>query len=307
LLAETAIPLERDPGSPEGRAALRLLQPELEGASFVSFRVLEGDDASCLNLNRVRQPRILAVDPARLAGRFRLASRDRQDPWALLSQDLGQGSIPAVADQTVITYGLGLQVGQEVEYGDELGRPLRVRLAAGLANSLFQGHLIVSESALLRHFPSAGGYRFFLVSCSPESREAVKRGLRRALERFGVSVVGTAERLAEFNSVENTYLAIFGLLGWLGLLAATLGLGLVVARNVAEMRGELALLRAVGWGKGRQLHLVLAEHLPPLVFGLAGGAAASALAVVPAASLPSAGYLLALALRAELLPALRGE
>jgi hypothetical protein len=74
---------------------------------------------------------------------------------------------------------------------------------------------------------------------------------------------------------------------------------------------------------------VLAEHLPPLGFGLAAGAAASALAVYPAACLRGSGlpfaYLLllagsiaasaltftviaaGLALRADLLPALRNE
>lgn len=326
---QTVAPLERDPASPEGRAALRLRQPELEEAAFVGFRVLEGDDASCLNLNRVLQPRILAVDPARLRGRFRFTGEARQDAWELLARDLGPDTIPAVADQTVITYGLGLEVGRELEYRDERGRSLRVRLVAGLANSLFQGQLIVAESALLRHFPSAGGYRFFLVSSPSERRAEVERGLNRALERYGVSVIGAAERLAEFNSVENTYLAIFGLLGWLGLLLGTLGLAIAVARNVAEMRGELALLRAVGWEPGALLRLVLAEHLPPLAYGLASGAAASALAVYPAASLQgsglSPGYLLllagsiaasalactalaaAFAIRSDLLPALRNE
>jgi hypothetical protein len=329
FLARTAVPLEHDPGRPEGRAALRLLRPELEESAFVGFRVLEGDDASCLNLNRVRQPALLATDPSRLSGRFQAADRRAPDPWALLSQDLGPDTIPAIADQTVITYGLGLEIGRELEYLDEQGRALRVRLVAGLSNSIFQGQLIVAERDLLRHFPSAGGYRFFLIDSAPQRRAAAERGLNRALERYGVWVGGTAERLAEFNSVENTYLAIFGLLGWLGLLVGTLGLGVAVARNVAEMRGELALLRAVGWGTGRMLRLVLAEHLPPLAWGLAGGAAASALAVFPAVSQrgsgPGAGTLLlavgaiaasalacaalaaAFALRADLLPALRNE
>ena len=329
FIAETAVALERDPAGPEGRAALRL--PELDQASFVGFRVLEGDDASCLNLNRVRQPRILAVAPSRLTGSFSFSARrdEPADPWGLLELDLGPDTIPAIADQTVITYGLGLEVGRELEYRDERGRPLRVRLMAGLANSIFQGHLIVAERALLRHFPSAGGYRFLLVACPPDRRAEVESGLNRALERYGAAVAGAAERLAEFNSVENTYLAIFGLLGWLGLLVGTLGLAIAVARNVAEMRGELALLRAVGWGRAGLLRLVLAEHLPPLGFGLAAGAAASALAVYPAACLRGSGlpfaYLLllagsiaasaliftviaaGLALRADLLPALRNE
>jgi hypothetical protein len=326
LFAETAVPVTRD-------GERRLSEGLPSGARLVGFRVLEGDDASCLNLNRVRQPRILGVDPSCLQGRFSFTafaggSRPQQ-PWSLLAEDLGPGLIPAVADQSVITWGLGLKVGDELEYRDEHGEPLRVRLVAGLANSVFQGSLVVAEGALLRHFPSSGGRRLFLVEAASAQREILQRSFDRVLSRNGVSVVPAAERLAEFNSVQNAYLAIFGLLGWLGMLIGTLGLAIVVARNVAESRGELALLRAVGFGRPALARLVLAEHLLPLGLGLAGGVGASALAVYPAASLqgtaPPVGFLLVpigaivvsalacvvlaagIALHADLLSALRNE
>lgn len=326
LLAETALPVSRD-------GELRLSEALMPEARWVGFRVLEGDDASCLNLNRVRQPRILGVDPSRLMGRFSFTAfaggRRPPQPWSLLAEELGPDVIPAVADQSVITWGLGLQVGEELEYRDERGAPLRVRLVAGLANSIFQGSLIVAESALLRHYPSSGGRRLFLIEARPGQRDLLRRSLDRALSRTGVWVVPAAERLAEFNSVQNAYLAIFGLLGWLGLLIGTLGLAIVVARNVAESRGELALLRALGFGRQALARLVLAEHLLPLGVGLAGGVGASMLAVYPAASLQGAalsgGLLLVplaalaasavacvllaagIALRADLLSALRND
>ena len=133
----------------------------------------------------------------------------------------------------------------------------------------------------------------------------------------------------KFNSVENAYLAIFALLGWLGMLLGTFGLAIVVMRNVTDSRRELALLRAVGLGRPALVRLVLAEHLLPLGLGLAGGLLASALAVYPAASrqgagLPFGSLLIPLAviiasaaacivvaagiaLHADLLPALRNE
>jgi ABC-type antimicrobial peptide transport system permease subunit len=129
--------------------------------------------------------------------------------------------------------------------------------------------------------------------------------------------------------VQNTYLAVFGLLGWLGMVIATLGLAVVVWRNVAESRGELALLRAVGFGRPALLGLVLTGHLPPLAYGLAAGVLASVVAVYPtvrlqAAALPVGPLALqigaivasavacvvtaaAAALRGELLPTLREE
>lgn len=63
---------------------------------------------------------------------------------------------------------------------------------------------------------------------------------------------------------------------------------MVVWRNVAESRGEFALLRAMGFDRPALLGLVLAEHLPPLGYGLAAGALASLVAVYPAALLQTA-------------------
>jgi putative ABC transport system permease protein len=326
LIVETAVPVSLD-------TERRLAGAEQPEPGLVGFRVLEGDDASCLNLNRVRQPRILGVDPTRLGGRFSFAAfsggRRVQEPWSLLEEDLGPGVVPAVADQSVITWGLGLKIGDELEYRDEQGSTLRIRLVAGLANSIFQGNLIVAEGALVRHFPSSSGHRLFLLEERSERRGDLVRAIGRSLSRYGVSVVPATERLAEFNSVQNAYLTIYGLLGWLGMLIGTLGLAIVVARNVAESRRELALLRAVGFGRPALSRYVLAEHLLPLGLGLAGGLIASGVAVYPAASLQGAalpiGSLLVpmgaiivsavacvvitvgIALRADLLTALRNE
>ena len=64
---------------------------------------------------------------------------------------------------------------------------------------------------------------------------------------FGGDATSTAERLARFHRVENTYLSTFQTLGGLGLLLGTVGLATVLLRNVLERRRELALLAAVGY------------------------------------------------------------
>ena len=81
----------------------------------------------------------------------------------------------------------------------------------------------------------------------------------------------TAERLAEFHKVENTYLSTFQTLGGLGLLLGTLGLAAVLLRNVLERRRELALLGAVGYGRSRLFASSIAESALLLVCGLAVG------------------------------------
>lgn len=289
LYVQTSLPITAD-------RLHRLAAGDLAGLPFAALRVLDGDDASCLNLNRVARPMIVAVDPAALSGRFSFAEvsdggrrgSEPADPWTLLERDLGPDTIPAFVDASVMTWGLGLALGDEIEYLDESGDPLKVRLVAALAGSVFQGSLVVSESALLRHFPSTPLHRLLLVETPADRSADVASGLERSLATLGVSVETTADRLARFNSVQNTYLAVFGLLGWLGMLLGTLGLAVVVWRNAAESRGELALLRAVGFGRPALLGLVLAEHLPPLGYGLAAGTLASLVAVFPTVRLQSA-------------------
>ena len=61
----------------------------------------------------------------------------------------------------------------------------------------------------------------------------------------------------------------------------TAGLAAVVARNVVERRGDLALLRAVGFRPQALVRLLLAENVFLLSAGMFGGAAAALLAILP--------------------------
>jgi ABC-type antimicrobial peptide transport system permease subunit len=168
-----------------------------------------------------------------------------------------------------------------------------------------------------------------LVDAPPDNSAAVADELSRALRDRGLVVVPAWRRLADFQEVENTYIAIFQALGGLGLLLGSFGLGIVVLRNVLERRSELALFQAVGFRRGELQRLILSEHWLLIVLGLTTGAAAALLAVLPAllspgmqppwttilpvlALLAAGGTLWTwlatlLALRGELLPALRNE
>jgi ABC-type antimicrobial peptide transport system permease subunit len=71
------------------------------------------------------------------------------------------------------------------------------------------------------------------------------------------------------------------MLGGLGLVLGTFGLGAVLLRNVLERRRELALLRALGYGKSDFFVMVVAENVLLLVSGLAIGAFCALLAIAP--------------------------
>jgi len=110
--------------------------------------------------------------------------------------------------------------------------------------------------------------------------------LSARLKDYGLALAPATQRLAEFNAVENTYLSIFQLLGGLGLILASVGLGLVVLRNVLERRGELAMLQAVGFEKAELKRMVFYEHGGLLAGGLACGIIAAMVAVSPALKSP---------------------
>ena len=195
--------------------------------------------------------------------------------------------IPAIGDAASIQWAMGKSVGATLDYVDEQGRAFKVKIVGALANSVLQGCLVVDEAELARRFPSASGYRFFLMD-TPTNAAAVSAALSRALQDHGLEVTPAARRLAEFNAVQNTYLGTFQVLGGLGLLLGSAGLGLVVLRNVLERRGELALLLAVGWRRRAVQRLVLVENAALLALGLAVGVAAAAVAVLPALLSPGA-------------------
>jgi putative ABC transport system permease protein len=298
LIGEATFPVVQDLNTPDGWDFFALNAGDLEGVSFVPLRVRDGDEASCLNLNRARQPRLLGVDPNLLAQRgaftFARVARDL-DPaegWSLLrpkaASDNAPDEIPAVGDLNSILWAMGRKVGDRLTFVDERGRAFQVRIVGGVANSILQGNLVIDEAAFLSRFPSEPGYRMFLVDAPAPAVNPVRTSLTRGLRAAGVEFTGTAERLAAFNAVQNTYLGTFQLLGGLGLVLGSIGLGILVLRNVLERRGELGLLRAVGFQPRTVRRMVVVEHAGLLVAGLGLGVAAAAVAVAPNVLSPSA-------------------
>jgi hypothetical protein len=289
---ETALPVTAGLSSVDASASGLLPRSAFPGFGVVPFLVHAGDDAGCLNLNRTSMPRILGVDPADLAerGAFTFVKWDSRYAaslgWELLDKTLPDDEIPAIADQSVLVWGLGKDVGDVLVIKDEEGRSRRLRFVAGLANSVLQGSVVIGESGFRRLFPSDGGARVFLFDCRQERVEQVGAALRREFRDQGLDLERCTDRLAAFNAVENTYLAIFMSLGGLGVLLGSIGLGALVLRNVAERRGEFALLRALGYGRRRIVGILLREHALLVFLGVSGGALAGVVAVLPALSGP---------------------
>jgi putative ABC transport system permease protein len=257
-----------------------------EGYDVIQMRVADGDDASCLNLNRIVNPRILGAKPEKLSGRFTFMTAtpelNRDDPWATLDHALPGGLIPAIADETVIKWGLGMKVGDTLRYEDAEGNEMKLLLTGGLAPSIFQGSVIISENLFLERFPESSGTEVFLVDGDSQDTLMIREELAMGMRDFGWTMEYAPQRLAEFNSVTNTYLSIFMVMGALGLLLGTVGLAVVLFRSVIERREELMLLRALGFGKRKIRGMVVREYMLLLVSGTLTGAVAAVVATLPA-------------------------
>ncbi len=291
LVGESALPLYEDLNTAKGQEVSALDPKLMADVAIVPMRVLPGDDASCLNLNRALQPRLLGVQPSELHERraFRFSRPDGVS-WNTLIGTTEDGAIPAIADDATIQWALQKKLGDTLDYQDERGQPFKVRLVGALGGSMLQGSLIISERNLIEKYPTQGGYRFFLIDAPLDRVAEVAEHISRSLADRGMEVTPAPRRLAEFQSVENTYLSIFQALGGLGLLLGSAGLAIVVGRNVLERRREFGLLEALGYQSGQLRRLVLIEHRWLILAGLFIGSVSALVAVWPQLQERTSGF-----------------
>jgi ABC-type lipoprotein release transport system permease subunit len=282
FFSESTIPVLFDINSTEKRDEEGIF----EDFTAIQFSKVEGDDASCLNLNRISQPAILGVEPEMLNNRFTFATKMKEigetDLWIALNQSFDDGTIPAIADQTVIQWGLGMKVGDILLYQNELGDTLRLKLIAGTTPSIFQGYVIISNQNFLKNYPTHSGTSVFLIDGNPENQQAIADELQSVFRDYGWEMQSTAQRLVEFYSVTNTYLSIFLALGALGLILGTIGLAVILARTLLERRREIALMQAVGFNTRPIFRIITGEYLILLFAGVLIGFLAAVVATLPA-------------------------
>jgi hypothetical protein len=298
LVAESDQPIYQDLNRAEGRRELGFSRADrqlLAATTTIALRSKSGDDASCLNLYQPLRPTVLGVPRAMIErGGFAWAASaagsraEQENPWRLLEKPLppdpdGVTPIPVVIEQATAMYSLHLWrgVGESYTVPDGRGGTVRLRVVGLLSNSLFQGVLLLGEDFFLRLFPEVTGQQFFLIETPPDKTAAVRKVLEPALRDYGFAAETTAQRLAGFMAVQNTYLSTFQSLGGLGLLLGTVGLGAVQLRNVLERRRQLALLRAVGFRRSLLAWMVMLESGLLLLGGLALGILAALIAVLP--------------------------
>lgn len=273
FVAESSLPLHHSLNTPDGRSELGFEEQEselLSASVILPFRVLPGEDVSCLNLYQPQKPQILGATESML----------EEVPWKNLKlQNFEDERIPAIGDDKSLRWILHHNPKEDFLVEDEFGKTLRLHLDT-IENSLFQSQLIISESDFIKHYPSLSGYQFFLIKTPPELHEETSKILEKTLSDYGFDVTSASERLASFRAVENTYISTFQSLGGLGILLGTFGLALVLLRNIIERRGELATLRAFGFKRQILSRMLFLESCFLLSVGMLIGTIAGLVGII---------------------------
>ena len=304
LIVQTDIPLLGDLNTVEGRQLLMRLpsarDPAWKMASFVMMRSWAGQDISCLNVTQPDRPTILAVPPSMMdRDRFTFAAtaKETDNPWELLNEpQADENTIPVIADAESAEYILKLKLGGALPLTDAAGRSRKLKLVATLSGSIFQSEMLMGEGNFLKLFPAQSGYMTILARIPPSNprqqsdeltimegllRETLNDEKDQEKSDYSASIETTAARLAAYHEVANTYLSTFRVLGSLGLMLGTIGLAVVLVRNLIERRPELALLTALGFEPGARARLVFFENVSLLLLGLLIGAGSALAGVIP--------------------------
>ena len=289
---ESASPIYDDLNEAEAIELFDLNESILTNSKVIPLRLREGDDASCLNLNKALRPRIYGVKPNDFMGRFEFAEGN----WESLNKPVASDAVPALVDQNTMMWALKMGIGDRIEFRDGDGKPFEVELVGSLKGSMLQGALFINEEDFLEKFKQQGGYRSFMLTGKFKEARNLALHLEDRMYQHGMEFRESKDRLMELQAVENTYLSIFQGLGGLGMLIGTCGLGLVVARNVVERGPEFGLFEALGFQfKQLKMHAFL-EHVQLALWGILVGSIAAVLGIAPALfggvmERPSLGFL----------------
>ena len=282
LWCESSVPVYHNMATRAGREKLSLTDLPADTKILQCLRY-SADDASCLNLNKVTTPTVLGVEMNALAeSDFQIG----QNIWSVDRDELfermqtGAGPVyPALIDETVLTWGLMMSLGDTLHYENDHGESVAIQLVGVLPNTIFQGNILIDRNLFSDIWGEATGSEVFLLKIDEHQREDVKTLLSQALNEYGVMVSTTNDRLRQFNTVTDTYLTIFLTLGGLGLLLGIMSFIIVVRKNLTVRREEINLYRTLGFTDHNIEDTLCRENLIVPLYAIAAGVVSSLVGV----------------------------
>ncbi|GHU88681.1 hypothetical protein FACS1894155_04020 [Bacteroidia bacterium] len=262
LWCESSVPVYHNMASQEGREKLALKDLP-DDADVLQLLRYGADDASCLNLNKVTQPTVLGIDMKELKKSSLKIKQSiyPNDVPVFNAVCMANDSVyPVMVDETVLLWGLQMNIGDTLRYETSKGETVYLRLAASLQNSIFQGSLLMDKTLFSGIWKEITGSEIALLKVKKQEMETTEQLVSQALSEYGVRVMPTSQRLKEFNSVTDTYLTIFLVLGGLGLLIGLASFIIVVRKDLASRKEQISLYRALGFPDRKITRLLTIEN-----------------------------------------------
>ena len=258
LWCQSSVPIYHDMNTQEGRKKLGLTDLP-DDVEVLQTLLYEADDASCLNLNRVEMPSVLGIPTS--------------SPF--ISSENG-----LCIDEESLLWSMGKQVGDTINYKDGQGNAIPLVIAESLPTGIFQGYALMNRERFLEIWPENRGTTLFLVKTKDGEREQVAQVLSQALNEYGVRVMTTGQRMAQFGELVNTYLSIFLTLGGIGMLIGIFSFIIVVRKNLLQRKNDLKLYQALGYSRERLESQLYRENIIVPLFAIGVGALAAVISVI---------------------------
>lgn len=265
---DSRVPIQYDLNNPAVRQKLSL-ESLPDSTQFLGFLRHTQDEASCLNLNLVSTPTVLApLSSPRLGG--------SSDALQLLPL-LGEAGRGLLIDEESLTWSLKKSVGNTLYYQNDRGETVPVVIAGTYPTGIFHGNAIMSADDFRRLWPKESGIEVLLMKSShPDEAAEI---LSTAMNEYGLNIQTVGERIRMFFEVTETYLLIFLTLGGLGLLLGIFSLMIIVRKNLTAQTATIRQYRAMGFGD-RLIHsLLLRENLLVPLYAVAVGATGSVISI----------------------------
>ena len=282
LWCESSVPVYHNMATQTGREKLSLTDLPANAEILQCLRY-SANDASCLNLNKVTTPTVLGVEMNAFAEsdfpvEKNIWSADRNEVFERMQTAISP-VYPALIDETVLTWGLMMNLGDTLYYENDKGESTAILLAGLLPNTIFQGNILIDRQLFSEIWGETTGSEVFLLKVDEPSVNDVKMLLSQALNEYGVMVSTTNDRLKQFNTVTDTYLTIFLTLGGLGLLLGIMSFIIVIRKNLTIRHEEIKLYRTLGFTDNKIEETLRRENLFVPLYAIATGVVSSLLGV----------------------------
>jgi putative ABC transport system permease protein len=281
LWCESSVPVYHNLSTSLGREKLALTALPA-GAEVLQFLRYGADDASCLNLNKVSNPTVLGVDMEQLGrSHFKIDRifEQHEDENRFETFRVRTDSVyPVLVDETVLTWGLSLNLGDTIVYEGSKGKRAVLRLEGTLRNSIFQGNILIDSKLFSEIWDEITGSEVMLVKVKEDETENVKMLISQAMSNYGVSVMTTNDRLKMFNSVTDTYLTIFLMLGSIGLLLGLMSFVIVIRKNLTSRQEEIGIYRSLGFPVRKIMDFLFVENSSVPLYAIGVGVIGAILA-----------------------------